>query len=71
MADNLATYLHDHLAGAQFATALLSDLSQHMGLSKDEMEGHLKPLLKKGKVRIRPHQDSVYYEAAEFKGNLS
>jgi hypothetical protein len=28
MPTNLTTYLHDHLAGAQFATSLLSDLSQ-------------------------------------------
>jgi hypothetical protein len=26
MPDNLTTYLHDHLAGARFATALLADL---------------------------------------------
>ena len=44
----------------------LSDLSQHMGLSQNELESHLKPLLKEGKVRIRSHQDSVYYEAIEF-----
>ncbi|OGP96847.1 MAG: hypothetical protein A2157_03340 [Deltaproteobacteria bacterium RBG_16_47_11] len=41
----------------------LSDLSQNMGLSQDELETFLEPLVKKGRVRIRPFQDSVHYEA--------
>jgi wyosine [tRNA(Phe)-imidazoG37] synthetase (radical SAM superfamily) len=43
----------------------LSDLSQHMGLSQNELESYLKPLLEEGKVRIRSHQNSVYYEAVQ------
>ena len=43
----------------------LSDLSQHMGLSLNELESYLKPLVEEGKVRIRSHQDSVYYEAIQ------
>jgi wyosine [tRNA(Phe)-imidazoG37] synthetase (radical SAM superfamily) len=43
----------------------LSDLSQHMGLSKNELECYLKPLAVEGKIRIRSHQDSVYYEAIQ------
>ena len=43
----------------------LSDLSQNMGLSKNELERCLKPLVEEGKVRIRSHQDSVYYEAVQ------
>ena len=44
----------------------LSDLSQHMGFSQDELESYLKPLVEEGKVRVRSYQDSVYYEAIEF-----
>ncbi len=42
----------------------LSDLSKNMGLSHDELETSLKPLVEEGRVRIRRYQDSVYYEAA-------
>jgi len=41
----------------------LSDLSQSMGLSQDELEMFLKPLQEEGKVRIRSFHGSVYYEA--------
>lgn len=41
----------------------LSDLSQNMGLSQDELEAFLKPLVEDGKVRIRFFQNAVYYEA--------
>jgi wyosine [tRNA(Phe)-imidazoG37] synthetase (radical SAM superfamily) len=41
----------------------LSGLSQDMGLSQDELDTFLKPLMEEGKVRIRSFQDSVYYEA--------
>ena len=43
----------------------LSDLSQNMGLSQNELERCLKPLVEEGKVRARSHQDSVYYEAVQ------
>jgi DNA-binding transcriptional ArsR family regulator len=43
----------------------LSDLSQHMSLSQNELESYLKPLVEEGKVRTRPHQRSVYYEAVQ------
>jgi wyosine [tRNA(Phe)-imidazoG37] synthetase (radical SAM superfamily) len=43
----------------------LSDLSQHMGLSQNELESYLKPLVVEGKVRTRSHQNSVYYEAVQ------
>ena len=41
----------------------LSDLSQNMGLSRDELEASLRPLVDEGKVRIRSFQSSTYYEA--------
>ena len=41
----------------------LSDLSQNMGLSQDELEASLRPLVDEGKVRIRSFQSSIYYEA--------
>jgi wyosine [tRNA(Phe)-imidazoG37] synthetase (radical SAM superfamily) len=41
----------------------LSDLSANMGLSKDELETYLKPLVNGGKVRTRPFGNSIYYEA--------
>ncbi len=40
----------------------LADLSQSMGLSKDEVEKFLRPLIDEGKVRVRPHQEGIYYE---------
>jgi wyosine [tRNA(Phe)-imidazoG37] synthetase (radical SAM superfamily) len=43
----------------------LFDLSQNMGLSQNELERYLKPLLEEGKVRVRSHQNSVYYEAIQ------
>jgi wyosine [tRNA(Phe)-imidazoG37] synthetase (radical SAM superfamily) len=41
----------------------LSDLSENMGLSKDELETYLEPLVNGGKVRARPFGNSIYYEA--------
>ncbi len=41
----------------------LLDLSKNMGLSQDELEMFLKPLVEEGKIRIRSFQGSVYYEA--------
>jgi wyosine [tRNA(Phe)-imidazoG37] synthetase (radical SAM superfamily) len=40
----------------------LSDLSQHMGLSQNELERYLKPLVEEGKVRIRPFHSDIFYE---------
>ena len=44
----------------------LSDLSRNMGLSQNELETFLGPLVEEGKVQIRSYQDSVFYEAVEF-----
>ncbi len=41
----------------------LSDLSNNMGLSPDELEKSLRPLLEEGRVRVRRYQESLYYEA--------
>ena len=43
----------------------LSDLSQHMGVSKDELAKFLKPLIEGGQVRLRSHQGVTYYEAVQ------
>lgn len=42
----------------------LHDLSVSMGLSTDELERRLKPLLEGGQVRVRVFQAVLYYEAA-------
>jgi wyosine [tRNA(Phe)-imidazoG37] synthetase (radical SAM superfamily) len=43
----------------------LSDLSRNMGLSQNELETFLGPLVEKGNVRVRSFQDIVFYEAAQ------
>ena len=43
----------------------LSDLSQSMGLSKEEVEGFLGPLIEEGKIKIRSHGERTYYEAVQ------
>lgn len=39
-----------------------SDLSKGMGISKDELDGYIKPLMEEGKIQSRPFGDSIYYE---------
>jgi wyosine [tRNA(Phe)-imidazoG37] synthetase (radical SAM superfamily) len=40
----------------------LSDLSKGMGISKNDLDRFIKPLMKEGKVQSRLFGDSVYYE---------
>ena len=40
----------------------LTDLSEGMGISQNELHEHLDPLVKAGKVRARVFKDAVYYE---------
>jgi len=40
----------------------LSDLSKGMGITSDELEAYLSPLIQEGKIKSRPFGDSVYYE---------
>ena len=40
----------------------LSDLSKGMGISKNELDRHIKPLVEEGKIQSRLFGDSVYYE---------
>jgi wyosine [tRNA(Phe)-imidazoG37] synthetase (radical SAM superfamily) len=40
----------------------LSDLSKGMGISKNELDRFIKPLMKEGKIQSRLFGDSVYYE---------
>ena len=40
----------------------LLDLSKGMGISKDELDRYVKPLMKEGKIQSRLFGDSVYYE---------
>jgi wyosine [tRNA(Phe)-imidazoG37] synthetase (radical SAM superfamily) len=46
----------------------LSDLSQHMGVSKDELEKFLKPLIEGEQVKLRFHQGEAYCEAEGTRG---
>ncbi|HYA92748.1 MAG TPA: radical SAM protein [Thermodesulfobacteriota bacterium] len=39
-----------------------SDLSKGMGISKDELERYIKPLMEEGKIQSRPFGNSIYYE---------
>jgi len=39
-----------------------SDLSKGMGISKDELEKYIKPLIEEGKIQSRPFGGSIYYE---------
>jgi len=40
----------------------LADLSKGMGITRDELEAYLSPLIQEGKIKSRPFGDSVYYE---------
>jgi len=40
----------------------LSDLSKGMGITSDELEAYLDPLIQEGKIQSRPFGDSIYYE---------
>ena len=40
----------------------LSDLSQGMGITWDELEVYLSPLIQEGKIQSRPFGGSIYYE---------
>jgi wyosine [tRNA(Phe)-imidazoG37] synthetase (radical SAM superfamily) len=40
----------------------LSDLSKGMGISKNDLDRFIKPLMKEGKIQSRLFGDSVYYE---------
>jgi wyosine [tRNA(Phe)-imidazoG37] synthetase (radical SAM superfamily) len=40
----------------------LSDLSQGMGINRDELEAYLNPLIKGGKIQSRSFGGSIYYE---------
>jgi wyosine [tRNA(Phe)-imidazoG37] synthetase (radical SAM superfamily) len=40
----------------------LSDLSQGMGITRDELEAYLNPLIQEGKIQSRSFGDSIYYE---------
>lgn len=40
----------------------LSDLSQGMGITRDELEAYLNPLIQAGKIQPHPFRDSIYYE---------
>ena len=39
-----------------------SDLSKGMGISKNELDGYIKPLIEEGKIQSRLFGDSVFYE---------
>ena len=39
-----------------------SDLSKGMGISKDELDGYIRPLMEEGQIRSRRFRDSIYYE---------
>ncbi len=39
-----------------------TDLSKGMGISKDKLDGYIKPLMKEGKIQSRRFGGSVYYE---------
>ena len=40
----------------------LSDLSQGMGINRDQLEAYLNPLIQEGKIQSRSFGDSIYYE---------
>src|SRR4030042_1097516 len=40
----------------------LSDLSQGMGITRDELEAYLNPLIQEGKIQSRSFGASIYYE---------
>jgi len=39
-----------------------SDLSKGMGISKNELDRYIKPLMEEGKIQSRLFRDSIYYE---------
>jgi wyosine [tRNA(Phe)-imidazoG37] synthetase (radical SAM superfamily) len=39
-----------------------SDLSKGMGISKNQLDGYIKPLMEEGKIQSRLFGDSIYYE---------
>ena len=39
-----------------------SDLSKGMGISKDELDNYINPLIEEGKIQSRPFGGSIYYE---------
>jgi wyosine [tRNA(Phe)-imidazoG37] synthetase (radical SAM superfamily) len=41
----------------------LSDLSKGMGIRQSDLDKHIKPLSRRGKIQVRRFGDSVYYEA--------
>jgi len=41
------------------------DLSKGMGISQDELDQYIKPLIQEGKIQIRIFGDSFYYEIGE------
>ncbi|OGP71863.1 MAG: hypothetical protein A2W09_00725 [Deltaproteobacteria bacterium RBG_16_50_11] len=46
------------------------DLSKGMGISPEELEGEIRPLVQEGTVRVRFFEDSVYYEMAKRDESL-
>jgi wyosine [tRNA(Phe)-imidazoG37] synthetase (radical SAM superfamily) len=40
----------------------LTDLSKGMGITREELEAYLNPLIQEGKIQPRPFGDSIYYE---------
>jgi DNA-binding Lrp family transcriptional regulator len=46
------------------------DLSKGMGISPEELEREIRPLVKEGKLRVRVLGDSVYYEMAKGDESL-
>lgn len=40
----------------------LTDLSQGMGITRDELEAYLNPLIQEGKIQSRSFGNSIYYE---------
>jgi wyosine [tRNA(Phe)-imidazoG37] synthetase (radical SAM superfamily) len=40
----------------------LTDLSKGMGITRNELEAYLNPLIQEGKIQPRPFRDSIYYE---------
>jgi len=46
------------------------DLSKGMGISPEELEGEIRPLVQEGTIRVRFFGDSVYYEMAKGDESL-
>jgi len=43
----------------------ISDLSKGMGISQNELDRYIKPLIQEGKIQTRNFGDSIYYEIGE------